>query len=87
MRRLRLLFAALSGGLKIPICSRFYNKHLLAQRLHTLQPALYRSLLPKRKRRRAWLVASAGRIARRARYSRLDGKDYEEFEKELSMSG
>ena len=37
------------AGLKIPDLFEIYNKHLLAQRLHTLQPALYRSLLPEEK--------------------------------------
>jgi len=36
-------------GVKIPVLFDLYNKHLLVNRRHTLQPALYRSMLPHEK--------------------------------------
>ncbi|MDX9867724.1 MAG: aldo/keto reductase [Kiritimatiellia bacterium] len=36
-------------GVKIPVMFDIYNKHLLVDRKHTLQPALYRSFLPNEK--------------------------------------
>lgn len=36
-------------GIKIPFMFDLYNKHLLVDRQHALQPALYRSLLPNEK--------------------------------------
>lgn len=36
-------------GVKIPVLFDLYNKHLLVQRRHTLQPALYRMMLPQEK--------------------------------------
>lgn len=36
-------------GVKIPVMFDIYNKHLLVDRKHTLQPALYRSYLPHEK--------------------------------------
>jgi hypothetical protein len=36
-------------GVKIPVLFDLYNKHLLVERRHTLQPALYRSMLPTEK--------------------------------------
>lgn len=36
-------------GVKIPVVFDLYNKHLLVDRKHTLQPALYRGMLPTEK--------------------------------------
>jgi predicted aldo/keto reductase-like oxidoreductase len=36
-------------GVKIPVLFDLYNKHLLVQRRHSLQPALYRGMLPHEK--------------------------------------
>lgn len=36
-------------GVKIPVLFDLYNKHLLVERRHTLQPALYRSMLSNEK--------------------------------------
>jgi len=36
-------------GIKIPVVVDLYNKHLLVNRKHTLQPALYRGMLPSEK--------------------------------------
>ncbi|HON48596.1 MAG TPA: aldo/keto reductase [Kiritimatiellia bacterium] len=36
-------------GIKIPAVFDLYNKHLLVNRKHTLQPALYRGMLPSEK--------------------------------------
>ena len=36
-------------GVKIPVVFDLYNKHLLVERKHTLQPALYRGMLPNEK--------------------------------------
>jgi predicted aldo/keto reductase-like oxidoreductase len=36
-------------GVKIPTLFDLYNKHLLVERRHTLQPALYRMMLPQEK--------------------------------------
>ena len=36
-------------GIKIPVVFDLYNKHLLVNRKHTLQPALYRGMLPSEK--------------------------------------
>ncbi len=36
-------------GVKIPVLFDLYNKHLLVERRHTLQPALYKSMLPNEK--------------------------------------
>ena len=36
-------------GVKIPVVFDIYNKHLLMERKHLLQPALYRGLLPSEK--------------------------------------
>jgi predicted aldo/keto reductase-like oxidoreductase len=36
-------------GVKIPVVFDLYNKHLLVNRKHTLQPALYRGMLPSEK--------------------------------------
>lgn len=36
-------------GIKIPVVFDLFNKHLLVDRKHTLQPALYRGMLPSEK--------------------------------------
>lgn len=36
-------------GVKIPVLFDLFNKHLLVERRHTLQPALYKSMLPNEK--------------------------------------
>ena len=36
-------------GVKIPVVFDLFNKHLLVDRKHTLQPALYRGMLPSEK--------------------------------------
>ena len=51
-------------GVKIPVVFDLFNKHLLVDRKHTLQPALYRGMSLRKKHPPAYSVAPVRNIVR-----------------------